>query len=517
MKSIQLILIATLLTIAVIHAGGQTPQFINYQAIARDAAGGLLVTQPINVRLTIHDGSAIGTGQYEETWNVTTNIYGLFTVQIGNGTVVSGTFAGITWYTGNKYLQVEVDPTGGGTSYVDMGTQQLVSVPYSLFAANANNATTLSGSVTMGGDISGTNAAANIAKIQGNTVTAASPASRQVLKWNGTAWTPANDSVNTYSAGTALTLSGTTFGAQNTTALWNANKLQGDSISTAAPTTGQVLQWTGTAWAPTAVASAGVTSVTAGAGLSGGTITTSGTISMPAVGTAGTYGSATQVPVFITDAEGRITGVTNTTITGPIYTGGTGISIAGTTITNTAPNQVVTITAGAGTTVTGTYPNFTITNTAGVPAGSIMAFGGDSAAVPSGWLLCNGLPYGTTAYPALYAVIGTHYGGSGGIFYVPDFRGMFLRGADLSATNDPDHAYRTAMNAGGNIGNNVGSVQLDTFKSHTHTSVAWQWILARGGGPFGNYYPIDSTYATGATGGNETRPKNAYVNYIIKY
>ena len=63
------------------------------------------------------------------------------------------------------------------------------------------------------------------------------------------------------------------------------------------------------------VSSGGVTSVTAGTGLSGGTITTTGTISMPNVGTASTYGDATHVPVFTTDAQGRVTSVTSTAIT----------------------------------------------------------------------------------------------------------------------------------------------------------------------------------------------------------
>ena len=93
------------------------------------------------------------------------------------------------------------------------------------------------------------------------------------------------------------------------------------------------MSWSGTAWTPTSVTGTGtVTSVTAGTGLLGGTFTSSGTISMPAVGTAGTYGSATQVPVFTTDAQGRITGVTNTTIAGgSTYSAGAGLNLTGTT------------------------------------------------------------------------------------------------------------------------------------------------------------------------------------------
>src|ERR1035437_9353379 len=84
-----------------------------------------------------------------------------------------------------------------------------------------------------------------------------------------------------------------------------------------------------------------VTSVSAGAGLTGGTWTTAGTVSMPNVGTAGTYGSATAIPVITTDAQGRVSALTTTTITPPpTYAAGTGISISALptpAITNTSP------------------------------------------------------------------------------------------------------------------------------------------------------------------------------------
>lgn len=93
--------------------------------------------------------------------------------------------------------------------------------------------------------------------------------------------------------------------------LLDAGQLVGLSGSTA----GDVLTWNGTAWVSSPGGGTGtVTSVTAGAGLSGGTITTSGTISMPNVGTASSYGSASSVPVITTDAQGRVSSVTPTAI-----------------------------------------------------------------------------------------------------------------------------------------------------------------------------------------------------------
>ncbi|MBK7853067.1 MAG: hypothetical protein IPJ66_18605 [Bacteroidetes bacterium] len=66
-----------------------------------------------------------------------TNSLGLFSANIGQGVVVSGTFATIDWESGAKFMQVEMDVTGG-SSYVTMGTQQLMSVPFALNAANGN-------------------------------------------------------------------------------------------------------------------------------------------------------------------------------------------------------------------------------------------------------------------------------------------------------------------------------------------------------------------------------------------
>ncbi|PZF72541.1 autotransporter outer membrane beta-barrel domain-containing protein [Taibaiella soli] len=121
---------------AAYSAFAQAPQKFNYQGVARSATGSAIANQSIGLRISILDGSSTGTAQYVETQTVTTNALGLYNLQIGGGSVVSGTFANITWGSGNKYIKVEADPTGG-SSYTTLGTSQLLSVPYALYAANA--------------------------------------------------------------------------------------------------------------------------------------------------------------------------------------------------------------------------------------------------------------------------------------------------------------------------------------------------------------------------------------------
>jgi trimeric autotransporter adhesin len=114
----------------------QVPQTFNYQGIARDGGGNVLPARKIGVELSVLDGGPTGTVVYTETFTDTTNAFGLFSMQVGGGTVVSGSFAGINWATGNKYLQTSID-LSGGTSYSLSGTTQLLSVPYALYAQTA--------------------------------------------------------------------------------------------------------------------------------------------------------------------------------------------------------------------------------------------------------------------------------------------------------------------------------------------------------------------------------------------
>ena len=155
-----------------------------------------------------------------------------------------------------------------------------------------------------------------------------------------------------------------------------------------------------------------------------------------------------------------------------------------------------------------------ITAANGNPVGTIIAFGGNT--IPTGYLECNGEFIPSSDYPELSAVLGNSWGApSSTNFYLPDLRGLFLRGVTGSSANDPDVNTRTFTGANANA---VGSMQMDTLGSHTHTT--YQTRNNNTNVDNGGYSWSNETYfdrQTGATGGNETRPKNAYVRYIIKY
>lgn len=90
-----------------------------------------------------------------------------------------------------------------------------------------------------------------------------------------------------------------------------------------------------------------------------------------------------------------------------------------------------------------------------------------------------------------------------------------MRGVDGAAGNDPDKTSRTAMATGGNSGNNIGSVQSDEFRSHSHTESSGGTLSGAAGSS--TYTLNNIPQGTGLSGGNETRSKNAYVNFCIKY
>lgn len=135
----QIILFFTLFLGFSVMTQAQAPQAFQYQAIARDNNGLPIVNQAIGIRISIISGSTTGAILYVETHTPTTNQFGLFTLEVGQGTVANGNFATINWGANGHYLKVELDETGG-TAYQDMGTVQLLSVPYALHAASVDNA-----------------------------------------------------------------------------------------------------------------------------------------------------------------------------------------------------------------------------------------------------------------------------------------------------------------------------------------------------------------------------------------
>lgn len=109
------------------------PQGINYEAVAYNNLSQPVTNRTVGIRLSVLDGGANGTVLYQETQAPNTDNTGLFSIVIGNGTVVSGTFAGINRGNGTHWLKTEIDITGGN-NYVVMGSSQFMSVPYALYA-----------------------------------------------------------------------------------------------------------------------------------------------------------------------------------------------------------------------------------------------------------------------------------------------------------------------------------------------------------------------------------------------
>ena len=133
-----------LLSFCLIHfiTQAQAPQGIPYQSVIRNGSGALMINQAIHIRFSIHDSTMLGTVVYQEIHTVTTSNLGMVIISIGQGTPVIGTFSSINWGNGAKFMQVELD-AAGGSNYTDLGTQQMMSVPYSLYAGNGlKNGTT---------------------------------------------------------------------------------------------------------------------------------------------------------------------------------------------------------------------------------------------------------------------------------------------------------------------------------------------------------------------------------------
>jgi microcystin-dependent protein len=450
---------------------------------------------------------------------------GLFTTILDFGTGV---------YNGTNYWLDIAVRTNGGSAFSELSPRQpLTPTPYAVFAGGASNiAGVLSsgalsgnypGAVTFpnaansfsgnGGGLTGLNASqlttgtVPLAQLPGGLVTnnAGGVSLSGTFTGNGGGLTNLSISQSSLSSVVTNNETGVTLGG---TFRGNGSALTNLSISQSLPSNVVTNTETGLTLSGTF---SGI-----GAGLSAlnASQLTSGTVPLA------------QLPggVIVNNATG-------VTLNGTF--GGNGGGLTNLSVSQALPSSVVTNTAtgvslngafsGDGSGLTNLNASSLVSNilNALCPPGTVVAYMGTNA--PPGWLLCDGSPVSRTQYAGLFGVILISSGVGDGVttFNLPDLRGMFLRGVNGSESDtnfwDPDAALRTNRFLGGNVGNTVGSVQQDQFRSHTHTYEGGGSQVNPGNPPAaGSGYPSGS-YPTSSAGGHETRPINTYVNYIIKY
>lgn len=211
--------IVTLFSVIIIALScwAEAPQKMSYQAVVRNSSNNPVVSSDVKMKISILQGSATGAVIYAETQTATTNANGLVSIEIGGGTLVSGSFTTIDWSTGTYFIETETDPTGG-TNYTISGTSQLLSVPYALHAKTAQSIT---GTIT-----------------ETDPVYAASVASKvtvaDTIKWaNAFRW--GNHATQSYVKNTSATVSGNLMTYDGTN--WVSKKLTlGSSGSSSAVT-----------------------------------------------------------------------------------------------------------------------------------------------------------------------------------------------------------------------------------------------------------------------------------------
>ncbi|MGA1330180.1 MAG: cohesin domain-containing protein [Bacteroidia bacterium] len=147
---------------------------ISYQAVVRNAAGELVRNQAVGVRTALVRDSVGGATVYSETHALTTNANGLISFEFGGGLVATGTMLGLDWSDGPYFLRTEVDLTGS-TNYQFLGGQQLLSVPFALYAASA-------GSVANGSGLRQGNTSSPSANLPSPSAPGA------MAYWNGSEW-----------------------------------------------------------------------------------------------------------------------------------------------------------------------------------------------------------------------------------------------------------------------------------------------------------------------------------------
>lgn len=140
----KLILTILLFVTVTLNVFAQAPEKMSYQAIIRSQDNSLVVNSNISLKIIVHQGTVSGTNVYQETHSVTTNSNGLVSLEIGTGTIGTGSFSAIAWDKGPYFIETQVD-VNGGTNYNIIGITQLLSVPYALHAKTAERIVGTSG------------------------------------------------------------------------------------------------------------------------------------------------------------------------------------------------------------------------------------------------------------------------------------------------------------------------------------------------------------------------------------
>ena len=135
MKNYLSIVILLFLTLSL---NAQAPQGFNYQATVRNSAGDLIIKSNVYFKFNVFQGSQTAVPVFTETHYVPTDDLGQVNLVIGQGTPSTGIFSELDWSLGSYYLGIELS-INSANNYVAMGTTQLLSVPYALYAENSGN------------------------------------------------------------------------------------------------------------------------------------------------------------------------------------------------------------------------------------------------------------------------------------------------------------------------------------------------------------------------------------------
>lgn len=339
-------------------AYAQVPQSFSFQGLVRNSITGHIYTSApqITVKFTIRDGSAVGPPVYEEKFEAMfgTTSLGTFHTKVGTGVPISGVFTNIDW-SSEKWLHIEIDPMGnvpGNFTIID--DAQILTAPYSFYADSTGQKYQIRDLTDV--DLTG---------LQNN----------QVLVWNSISQSWETGNLQQYFAGVGIIISGSMIDADNGTAIWNADKLQGVNVAITPPSNQQVLQYnsTSSSWEPSTLNLAPYTS---GTGINiGGTLISAQNATaiwnanqLQGVGVAATVPTNGLILKYNnTSGNYELSPDDNTT-----YNAGTGITIdTGNNIINTSPDQTVVITGSSGVNVTGSYPNFIISSSGGASINDI--------------------------------------------------------------------------------------------------------------------------------------------------